>query len=99
MFLQGCWFDTSLHLWAARPGERPEAGLRLLSAGELRALVGEISTDGLLGTVATESQLRLVLPGAAEAVDGYGGLTAVPSLRFAPADSADLLTSLALPAA
>ena len=66
--------------------------VRFLDAAELRAAVGEMSADALLGSIATESSLQLWLPSPAGLAS-----TQVPTLQFAPADAVDWLTSLRAP--
>jgi hypothetical protein len=97
MTLQAIWYESSLHLWgqytapltAANAGAELHAPCRLLDAGELRAVVGEISADALLGSIASEMSLDLWLPGP----DGLTRQT-VPTLQFSPADAIDFLTTL-----
>src|SRR5688500_2553515 len=84
MALHANWHDRSLLLWGGA------------SAAELRDLLGQLSTDALLASVAQETTLRLWLPR-----DGKLEPSELSALRFSPAEAVDLLMSLPgpLPAA
>ncbi len=70
MNLHAIWFESSLHLWGTHAQLSAEdtavnahdAPLRLMDPAELRAAVGEMSADALLGSIATESSLHILLP-------------------------------------
>jgi len=101
MILQAIWHESSLHLWGHQSPQNTaalESGLpgSLLEPAELRAAVGELSADALLGSIASEAGLHLWLPDAAPATGTPARLTRfpVPTLQFAPADAIDLLTTL-----
>src|SRR5215212_8528957 len=72
MLLNANWHpSSSLHLWGHRPSTATPAEANaattshsLMSASELRAVLGEISSEPLLASVATESTLGLWLPRA-----------------------------------
>lgn len=82
MSLQANWDQANLYLW----GLGADGPMNLT---ELRAQLGELSTEPLLASVGKESTLRLQLP------DGAGmQIHCVPSLRFSAADALDLLISL-----
>ncbi len=83
-----------------------------LSVDGLRAVIGEASPDGLLAQIAEESSVTLWLPSVdgtplpsssdARGQSATGGRAelrpiVVPTLKFAPADAIDLLTSLSGP--
>ena len=100
MAVHALWQDRSLLLWGhpAARGVAPPA--------DLRDHVGQLSSDGLLASVAQDANLALWLP-----TDDQGPVTSciepmealtlaradVPALQFAPADAIDLLLSLPLP--
>jgi len=87
--LQANWHDGSLYLWA-----RPEAGQSTPDNAALRAAVGEVSSDALLASTATEGRLTLTFPAAAD--NGQGGHQSyeAPALVLGPAEAVDFLTSL-----
>ena len=60
-----------------------------LTAAELRDLLGQISNEALLASVAQETTIRLWLPR-----DGKLQQSELSALRFSPAEAVDLLMSL-----
>ena len=122
--LHGIWSPPTFCLWGERlargtpdagPAQRPfgqsagnGAHPTALSCSELQAAVGEMSADGLLASIATESALHLWLPCAGRVpvasdrrrANDPGGPTelralCVPALAFSPAETIDLLVGLA----
>jgi SNF2 family DNA or RNA helicase len=88
--LQANWHDGSLYLWA-----RPEPGQPTPDNATLRAAVGEVSSDALLASTATEGRLTLALPAASDG-NGHGAPQPyeAPALVLGPAEAVDFLTSL-----
>jgi len=109
--LYGTWTGSAFHIWgqdAADPAgvEHPDRDARALPAGELHALLGEVSDEGLLAATAAESSIELWWPHRGSAPLAPGGTSGVaedvawrrktfPTLAFAPADALDLLLSMA----
>jgi hypothetical protein len=108
--LHAFWHRSLLHVWGETSrGEHPFAA----DPTQLRAVLGEVSPDALLGSVAVESGARLLLPcdqsgplPSPRAAEGSGGSAAsqrflcemlVPTLALDPADAVDLLTTLPQP--
>ncbi len=115
--LHSIWFDSTLHLWGERTdlddcssvpsGVHPRA----VCPQDLHAVVGELSPDGLLASIAGEGSFELWLPANADGPcpsvgDGKaesGGDAVelvryrVPTLVFQPAEAVDLLVSLPEP--
>ena len=90
--LQANWHDGSLYLWA-----RPEPGQSTPpDTATLRAAVGEVSSDALLASTATEGRLTLMLPAAAASGNGHGDHQSydASALLLGPAEAVDCLTSL-----
>jgi hypothetical protein len=77
MALHANWNDRSLLLWGGA------------TAAELRDLLGQISTEALLASVAQETTIRLWLPR-----NGKLEQSELSALRFSPAEAVDLLMSL-----
>src|SRR5687768_8274363 len=92
MALHANWNDRSLLLWGG-PAARS-------SAAELRDLLGQISSDALLASVAQETAVRLWLPRDGEGAGKRLEQSELSALKFSPAEAVDLLLSLpdALPA-
>jgi SNF2 family DNA or RNA helicase len=91
MTLHANWHESFLHVW----GLADEADAHtVFSPGDLRAQVGEISSEPLLASAATESALTLLLPHPTGAGDWDLRPVRVATLRFSPADAIDLLASL-----
>lgn len=121
--LHGTWSASRFYLWGERdeqdaptepsvPATTADNGdyerhPNALSVSELHAAAGDLSPDGLLASIADETDLPLWLPCA----DGFpipsnqtetGPLTSkihpraltVPALAFSPADTIDFLTGL-----
>ena len=102
MAVHANWQDRSLLLW----GNPSQTARGFAPLAELRDYVGQLSSDGLLPSVAQDATLSLWLPS-----DEQGPITApidptapimlakvdVPALAFSPADAIDLL--LAMPRA
>ncbi|MFH0982545.1 MAG: DEAD/DEAH box helicase [Planctomycetota bacterium] len=86
------------------PVQTPAGSLRrdfcdgLLSSGELRAAIGDLSPDGLLASVVDEASLTLWVPGETpdDCRPSFCRVT-VPTLAFSPADTIDLLANLPWP--
>src|SRR5690348_15916704 len=57
--LHAYWHRDRLVLWGERAGD---AGTALATADELRAVVGELSSDALLASIAVQGRQRLWLP-------------------------------------
>ncbi len=123
--LHGIWFRSGFHIWgegesvaghAVSPPTNGDAEWHpcAIPVDALHAMVGDLSPDGLLASIAREGAIELWLPrehaapvlstrahtleelptgGAHEPLQNYR----VPTLRFKPADSIDLLTSLQKP--
>lgn len=85
MSLQANWHQSFLHMWGLSDNARA------LRAAELRAQLGELSTEPLLASVGNESELAMNLP-----IGENGAVVAqtVPTLKFSPADAIDLLISI-----
>jgi hypothetical protein len=81
MAVHANWHDRSLLLW----DDRVE-----LRAPELRDLLGQMSADALLASVAHEATISPWLP----AGDGKLEPAELSALRFSPAEAIDLLVSL-----
>jgi hypothetical protein len=84
--LQANWHDGSLYLWA-----RPESGQPTPDSATLRAAVGEVSSDALLASTASEGRLALTLP---TGENGAPNVYDAPALVLPPAEAVDFLTSL-----
>ena len=118
IMLHAVWHGSWLYLWAeqgdwdARAAAKPAAnGLVVahpfaVGVGEMRAMIGEWSSDALLASVAEETGLTLRLPCDERGPISCAGeprgpvcvaAVAVPALRFPPAEGIDLLLSLPLP--
>jgi SNF2 family DNA or RNA helicase len=86
MPIHGLWHDGAFYLW----GDRAPESLDALSTDALRAAVGELSPDALLGLTAGEATLNLWLPDSA----GDWTRQSFPALRLSACDAVDLLTTL-----
>ena len=84
MTLHAVWIESSLHLFGF------DAAAAELANGELRAALGDSSADALLATIAQQSTIHILWP------DGQGGVVprTLPTLKLAPAEAVDFLTSL-----
>src|SRR5215212_6475843 len=98
MAIHANWNDRSLLLW----GGLGDATPRLADADSLRDLVGQVSPDALLASIAQATTVRLWLPSddAGPVTQCVAGAAAslrvveVPALRFSAAEAMDLLLSL-----
>ena len=102
MAVHANWQDRSLLLW----GNPSQTARGFAPLAELRDYVGQLSSDGLLPSVAQDATLSLWLPS-----DDQGPITApidptapimlarvdVPALAFSPADAIDLLLAMPVP--
>jgi SNF2 family DNA or RNA helicase len=84
MSVQANWNDNRLLVWSATG-----------AIAELRDLLGQISTDGLLASVAQDATIRVWLPD--ETQPGTLKEVELPALQFSPPEAVDLLVSLADP--
>ncbi len=84
MSFQANWQDNRLLVWSA-----------LGAIADLRDLLGQISSDALLASVAQGGTIRIWLPDA-QAPSGLAA-TELPALHFSPAEAVDLLLSLTDP--
>ncbi len=119
MYLQAIWHCSSLYLWAcgaagSDPAPAAADGQALphptaQTPDALRALLGDICTDALIGSVAAADTLTLLLPadelgplppgGRGPTVENSVAVAAlapyvVPALRLGPTEAVDLLVNL-----
>ncbi len=81
--LQAHWHGQRLHVWAdTRAGEG-------IARGEVRAMLGDLSADALLGSVGVDGELTVAVGGGGDA-----GARVLATLAFEPADAVDLLMLL-----